>query len=311
MPTAASNSERPAAAPSHMTRPSTPARTLNNSIQTNRPHTASHPSAQLLDNHASAAGKPAALIVFLENIGHIHGVNLPHWAMTAIDWLTEEYAKLLLRRLGAYRRYHRVLILEDADATAANLTGALVEVSATHTVDQLLLVHGQERCLIGHKGQELVDAAAFDKLLARYVEDSSLLDLRMVYGVNCYGASLASTWLALGAQAVNGAHAVNWLPEPSLSLFLRQWLNGAPFSQAVTSSAHRARAIGSLLWRNRSDGSEHPNIAGSRQIVYGRRDVTITSSTDKARTARFTPDRQVAATAHPQRASSGQIPTAD
>lgn len=294
-----------------MTRPTTPARTLNNSVLTQSPPTASQPSTQLLENRAPAAGRPVALIVFLENIGHIHGVNLPHWAMTAIDWLTEEYAKLLLRRLGAYRRYHSVLILEDADATAANLIGALVEVSATHTVDQLLLVHGQERCLIGHKGQELVDSAAFDQLLARYVEDSSLLDLRMVYGVNCYGASLASTWLALGALAVNGAHAVNWLPEPSLSLFLRKWLNGAPFSQAVTSSAHRARAIGSLLWRNRSDGSEHPNIAGSRQIVYGRRDVTITSSTDKARTARVTPDRKVAATAHPQRASSGQIPTAD
>ena len=287
------------------------ARTLNNSDRTKQPPTTPRPSAQRLDNPAPAAGKPLALIVFLENVGHIHGINLPQWAMTAIDWLTEEYAKLLLRLLGAFQRYHRVLILEDDAATAANLTGALVQLSATHTVDQLLLVHGQERCLIGYKGRELVDAAAFDRLLARYVEDSSLLDLRVVYGVNCYGASLASTWLALGAQAVNGALAVNWLPEPSLSLFLRKWLNGVPFSEAVGSSAHRAQAIGKLLWQDRADGREHPNIAGSRQIVYGRRDVTIASPTDKARTARFTPATKAAATAHPQPAAGGQLPTSD
>ena len=286
------------------------ARTPANSTRTRRPPKASRPSADLPGSAAPAVGKPLALIVFLENVGHIHGVNLPNWAMTAIDWLTEEYAKLLLRLLGAYRRYHRVVILEDHAATAANLTVALVEVSATHTVDQLLLVHGQERCLIGYKGRELVDAAAFDRLLARYVEDTSLLDLRMVYGLNCYGASLASTWLALGAQAVNGAHAVNWLPEPSLSLFLRQWLNGANFSEAVGYSARRARATGKLLWRDRADGSEHPYIAGSRQIVYGRRDVTITSPTYNALTAQLTP-AQSAAAATPQLAPSGPIPTAD
>ncbi|MYH60531.1 MAG: hypothetical protein F4148_01745 [Caldilineaceae bacterium SB0675_bin_29] len=287
------------------------ARTPANSTRTKHPPLASRPSADLPGTAAPAAGKPLALIVFLENVGHIHGVNLPNWAMTAIDWLTEEYAKLLLRLFGAYHRYHRVLILEDDAATAANLTAALVEVSASHTVDQLLLVHGQERCLIGYKGRELVDAAAFDRLLARYVKDTSLLDLRMVYGLNCYGASLASTWLALGAQAVNGAHAVNWLPEPSLSLFLRKWLNGANFSEAVGYSSRRARAIGRLLWRDQVDGSEHPYIAGSRQIVYGRRDVTITSPTGNARTTQSSPVRKVAATAHPQLTASGQIPTAD
>ena len=287
------------------------ARTPANSTRTNRPPKASKPSADLPASAAPAAGKPLALIVFLENVGHIHGVNLPQWAMTAIDWLTEEYAKLLLRRLGAYRRYQRVVILEDDAATAANLTGALINVSATHTVDQLLLVHGQERCLIGYKGRELVDAAAFDQLLARYVEDTSLLDLRVVYGLNCYGASLAPTWLALGVQAVNGAQAVNWLPEPSLSLFLRRWLNGVPFSEAVGCSARRARAIGKLLWRDRADGSEHPYITGSRQIVYGRRDVTITSPTGISRTTQSSPTRKVAAAAHAQRTANGPIPTAD
>ena len=271
---------------------------------------AQKPSSQLHHSAASTTGRPLALVVFLENVGHVHGVNLPNWVMAVIDWVTEEYAKLLLRLLGAYRRYHRIVILEDEAATAANLTGALIDVSATHTVDQLLLVHGQNRCLIGYKGRELVDAAAFDRLLARYIENDSLLDLRMVYGLNCYGASLASTWLALGAQAVNGAQGVNWLPEPSLSLFLRKWLGGAPFSEAVGCSARRARAIGKCLWQDRADGSEHPNIAGSRQIVYGRRDVTITSVSGPAVTAQFS-HVQSAAAARPQLATNRDLTTPD
>ena len=285
------------------------AQSLKDSVAAACPRRASKPSSELQDAAPSTDGRPLALVVFLENVGHVHGVDLPHWVMAIIDWVTEEYAKLLLRLLGAYRRYHRIVILEDEAATAANLTGVLIDVSATHTVDQLLLVHGQNRCLIGYKGREFVDAAAFDRLLARYIEDRSLLDLRMVYGLNCYGASLASTWLALGAQAVNGTQAVNWLPEPSLSLFLRKWLDGFPFSEAVGCSARRARAIGKRLWRDQPDGSEHPNIAGSRQIVYGRRDVTITSVTDLARTAQFTTTQKAAARS--QLATDGELRTPD
>ncbi|MCB0093221.1 MAG: hypothetical protein KDE54_35275, partial [Caldilineaceae bacterium] len=58
-----------------------------------------------------------ALVVFLENVGHISGLNLPGWLMDVIDFVTEEYAKILLRLYGAYRRYDKVIILEDAQAT--------------------------------------------------------------------------------------------------------------------------------------------------------------------------------------------------
>jgi hypothetical protein len=100
--------------------------------------------------------KPVALVVFLENVGHIHGVPLRPWMMNAIDWLAEEYAKLLLRLYGAYRRYDQVIILEDEQATGPLLVGALTTASHTHQVDVLLLVHGHRglpivkirRCLI-------------------------------------------------------------------------------------------------------------------------------------------------------------------
>ena len=81
--------------------------------------------------------------------------------------------------------------------------------------------------------------------------------LRAVYQMNCYGESLAAEWLSLGAQAVNGAVGVNWLPEPSLSVFLRNWLGGRPFGEAVARSYRAAsRALG-LVWRAQ-DGQIHP-----------------------------------------------------
>ena len=70
--------------------------------------------------------KPLALIVFLENVGHIAGLKLPQWAMNTVDFVTEEYAKALLHLYGAHRRYDRVLVLEDARATGPQLAAALL-----------------------------------------------------------------------------------------------------------------------------------------------------------------------------------------
>jgi hypothetical protein len=226
---------------------------------------------------ASMRPKPAALVVFLENVGHVQGMPLPKWATNVIDFVTEEYAKLLLRIFGAHRRYDRVIILEDALATGPRLVEALVEASRGHQVDLLLLVHGHPETLVGHQGKVWVGPETFKPLLAAYRADPTLLNLRMVFGLNCFGVSLAPTWLAMGAQATNGACGVNWLPEPSLSVFLQNWLGGQPFSVAVQRSHAMALQWGVRIWRPSGEGKDHPYIAGSRQAIFGVRDVTIHS----------------------------------
>lgn len=223
---------------------------------------------------ASAPDKPIALIVFLENVGHIAGVSLPRWVMAVIDWVTEEYAKVLLHLYGAHRRYDQVCILEDAAATGPNLAAALLCLSKTHTVDLLLLAHGQAGKLVGHRGQEMVGAETFSTLQHIYDRSPEQLDLRAVYGLNCYGLSLAWQWLSLGAQTANGAMGVNWFPEPSLSVFLRSWLWGAPYSVAVERSNLTANRWWGRILRTR-EGHEHPWISSSRQVVVGVRDVTV------------------------------------
>lgn len=224
-----------------------------------------------------AMNKPLALVVFLENVGHLAGLKLPQWAMNTIDFVTEEYAKALLHWHGAYRRYNRVVVLEDAQATGPQLAAALLENSRTHTVDVLLLVHGHEGQLVGHRGRARVGRETFDALLAARRRDPAALDLRMVYGLNCYGLSLAPTWLALGAKVANGSPGVNWFPEPSLSVFLHNWLGGQPYSRAVIASNTAANHWwGKLLKPSKAQPqAEHPWLRSSRQVVVGREDVRL------------------------------------
>lgn len=222
----------------------------------------------------SALDKPIALIVFLENVGHIVGVKLPRWVMAVIDWATEEYAKALLHLYGAHRYYDQVCILEDAAATGPNLAAALLRLSKTHTVDLLLLAHGHEGALVGYRGKEMVGAETFGALQQIYNRSPEQLDLRAVYGLNCYGLSLAWQWLSLGAKVANGAAGVNWFPEPSLSIFLRTWLRGESYSAAV----ERSNVTANRWWRRIlcADGrGEHPWISSSRQVVVGACDVTL------------------------------------
>lgn len=221
--------------------------------------------------------KPTALVVFLENVGHIAGLTLPPWVMNVIDFVTEEYAKLLFRVLGVYRRYDKVIILEDAQATGETLTRTLLETSRTHRIDLLLLVHGHIGQLVGYRGKQRVGAETFGPLCETCCQAPETLDLRMVYGVNCYGYSLTETWRTLGAKVVNGAVGVNWLPEPSLSVFLFNWLHGQPYSEAVRRSNHTANRFWQRIWRPTPAGAPHPFILSSRQVVVGGGDITIDS----------------------------------
>lgn len=234
-------------------------------------------SADLTSPRAEADPKPLALVVLLENVGHILGLNLPDWAKNIIDFVTEEYAKILLRIYGAHRRYDQVIILEDALATGPTLAHTLVEQSQTHRIDLLLLVHGKEGALVGYKGEKLIGPETFVPLVRAYRNEPTLIDLRVVYGLNCHGASLAHTWLALGADAVNGSVGVNWFPEPSLSIFLRKWLGGADYSIAVCASNHASDRVWRRILPANADQPTHPWISSSRQTVFGQRDRRIDS----------------------------------
>lgn len=208
-----------------------------------------------------------ALLVFLENRGTISGVSLPPWAMAVVDFVAEEYVKSVLRLHGVYRRYDRVLILEDARATGKELRAALVSLSGAFVLDVLVLAHGGPDSIIGYGGEEIT-ARTFASLIALAQANPGLLNLRAVWQMNCHGVTMLQTWRALGARSVSGTPGVNWLPEPALSLFLRRWLRGEPFSLAVKQSGRAAEQLWQRVY-GRPSGRTHPNLESSRPIVYG------------------------------------------
>jgi hypothetical protein len=220
---------------------------------------------------AAGARQPSiVLIVFLENGGRVGGVNLPPWASQALDRFTQAYARAAVQ-LQARRRYDRIVVLEEEQATAAQLWQALLD-AGDATVDVLMLVHGQPGYACGH-GDNQVGADFFAGLRDLRAAGLAPFHLRAVYQMNCYGETLAPEWLSIGAQAVNGSEGVNWLPEPSLSVFLRNWLGGATFEQAVQRSYRAASRVLGLVWRPQLVRTglrqPHDKIASSRMAVYG------------------------------------------
>lgn len=216
---------------------------------------------------------PVWLVVFLENGGRIEGVPLPGWAGQLVDWLSEEYAKLVIWA-QARRHYDRIVVLEDEQATATQLWQTLVSADRA-IVDLLMLVHGQEGYACGY-GNHRVGSDFFEGMQQLNAQGLAPFNLRAVYQMNCYGETLANRWLALGAKSVNGSLGINWLPEPSLSIFLRHWLGGKTFGEAVARSYSVAsRALG-LAWRP-TDGLPHPRIASSSMAVFGDQDLRIDS----------------------------------
>ena len=135
-----------------------------------------------------------------------------------------------------------------------------------------MLVHGLPGYACGF-GSGWVGADFFEGMRRLQTAGLAHFRLRMVYQMNCYGQSLAAQWLSLGAQAVNGSVGVNWMPEPSLSLFLQGWLGGMPFGPAVTRSNQLANRFLGTFWRPSPDEHgrliAHPKIASSHMLVFG------------------------------------------
>ena len=216
-------------------------------------------------------GHETILLLFLENGGQVGGITLPPLASHILDWTSQTYVKIAVR-LQAWRHYDRIVVLEDEQATAASLWQALLAADDA-TVDLLLLVHGQVGYACGF-GSHQVGADFFEGMRALRTAGAARFTLRMVYQMNCYGQSLMEEWLSIGAQAVNGSVGVNWLPEPSLSVFLHGWLGGRSFETAVQQGYRAASQLLGVVWRPEPTraGIFHPHekIASSRMTVSGR-----------------------------------------
>ena len=213
-----------------------------------------------------------SLVVFLENGGAFGHSNLPPALSRALDFWSEYGARALLSVLGAERHWQQIRILEDQRARPEELLSTLVGISQRTVVDLLVLAHGSPEGAVGWQGACL-NQAFLDELQAVRVGSGLSVHLGCVYTIACHSAHQADAWLAAGAQAVNGICGENWLPVPTLPLFLARWQTGATFGEAVL-AAH----LRTLRWARTlapGNGTWHDRIEASRQMVAGRRDVRL------------------------------------
>ncbi len=220
------------------------------------------------------------LVVFLENGGSFGPWALPPRVRGWLDFGTEEAAKLFLHWHGARAAYDRIWILEDHRALPEELLSTLLGASQRHVVDVLILAHGHPEGIVGWQGAR-VGTAFFAELEAWRDRNPASLRLRAVYTIACHSVHQAFVWLKLGAQAVNGVGGENWLPEPTLSLFLRRWCRGQSFGAAAVTAHRQAYAWGChLAGRN---PLFQQRMTMSQQFIAGTQDITIhTAITDPA-----------------------------
>ncbi len=213
-----------------------------------------------------------SLVVFLENGGSFGPWVLPSRVRRCLDFSTEEVAKRLLHWHNVSSAYDDVWILEDHRALPEELMSALLGASVRHTVDVLILAHGCPAGIVGWQGAVVGDSF-FAEMQSWRERQAVSLRLRMVYTIACHSVHQMLAWRQLGAQVVNGISGENWLPEPTLSLFLRRWGRGQPFGVAATTAHHQAYRWGTHvmgrhpLW--------HKRLTTSQQCVVGTRDITI------------------------------------
>ncbi len=221
-----------------------------------------------------------SLVVFLENGGAFGHLNLPPALSRALDYWSERGARSMLSMLGTDRHWQEIRILEDQRARPDELLSTLVGISQQAVADLLVLTHGLPEGAVGWQGACL-DQGFLDELQAVRVGHGLPMHLGCVYTIACHSASQADAWLAAGAQAVNGVLGENWLPVPTLPLFLARWQRGATFGEAALTAHLRA-----LHWARGLAGRDETwqgRIEASRQMVAGRRDVRLAAGLSQVR----------------------------
>jgi len=209
------------------------------------------------------------LVLLQENSGRVplpDGLPAPlrRAVYAAVDRVAEEF-EAVKTVLQARRGYSGVLLLHGERGTRAQLLRALVEEARRErVVDLMVLGHGlPERLLL--RGEELtggVSGSVRSLAADAQVQGIDRLPLRLVYMCNCYGATMSDDWLAAGAVTVVGTRLDNYLPEPTTTFFLANWLPCLPADAAAQSAYDRAVPFVTPFL-------SPARIAGSQLVVAG------------------------------------------
>ncbi len=142
-----------------------------------------------------------------------------------------ETAELSINRYASAKPefFGDVIVLRDGTASYQDLKDQLISLArAGKIVDVFILTHG--------RGNYISVAGGIDsqKIVAMKAENGGPLTIRSVYMMNCIGSSLNQAWLDAGAKVSSGSIGNNYLPEPTMFFFWRNWKEGQTFQAAAT-----------------------------------------------------------------------------
>lgn len=180
-----------------------------------------------------------------------------------------------------------VVILRDGTSSYADLRDKLLALSHEgKIVDLFILTHGRDDFISvpgGINSQKIRDMKAEN--------GGKPLSIRSVYMMNCVGSSLNQAWIDAGAKVSSGSIRNNYLPEPTMFFFWKNWKEGQTFESAVT-SAYR-KTINLMNAPIRAFLGNIPNVGAklakeldfenldfvkdSAPVIQGQRSVTINS----------------------------------
>jgi GH24 family phage-related lysozyme (muramidase) len=214
---------------------------------------------------------------------------------TLVDFLREriksftddllETVELTANRYAAAKPdlYADVVILRNGAATYSDLKNQLISLSrAGRIIDLFVLTHGSPNTIWA------ADAITGDSLRQIRTEYGQPLSIRSVYQMNCYGDPLNKAWHDAGARVSCGSSDINYLPEPTMFFFWRNWKGGQTFERAATSAFESTvgmmnDAVRVFLDRlpipglGGFDFHSYDFVKGSAPVVVGQKDLTISS----------------------------------
>lgn len=197
--------------------------------------------------------KPVALIVVVENLDGLEGSYLEAGyelykedAMpifsdmfdVSIDSIDDLSLNEIIEIYGekwqiegicaeAENNYDEIRSLTDNQATEENLKNNLLDLKNNgYAIDMVFCLHGSEYefCLYD---KDIVVQNFADFL------NNNQINIRMLYQTCCYGAYTISDWEEAGIYAVNGASGYNQMTLFSPAYFLKNWISGMSYEEAV------------------------------------------------------------------------------
>jgi GH24 family phage-related lysozyme (muramidase) len=212
-----------------------------------------------------------------------------HQKLTKLTDNLIETLELSINRYDAAKPkfFGDVVTLRDGTSSYNDLKNKLLDLSRnSRIIDLFVLTHGSGDFI------SVPGGINSDKIRALKSELGSPLSIRSVYMMNCVGSSLNQAWIDAGAKVSSGAIRNNYLPEPTMFFFWKNWKAGQTFESAVTSAYRQTINVMNDAVRNfisslpipgagliaaRFNIEDFDFVKDSAPVIQGQRSVTITT----------------------------------